>query len=413
MINKTDIVILAAGKSSRFWPLSEDSHKSMTPLLGKPILEYMLLELKKAGVLKVILVVSEPGKKYFETRKRLGISIDYIIQKEPLGQANAILAAKDKIASNNFFVLNAYQLNAAEFLKNLIDFKDEKKADLVILGKKTDNPSNYGIFALSGEKVKQIIEKPKKGEAPSNIRAAGVYLLNKDFLTFMLKQKTEEYQLETALTKFCQNNKVFTYITDKQTLTLKYPWHFLSIKDYLFKSINGSISPKANISKTAVLKNPNKIIIENEATVGDFALIEGPAYIGPGAVLGAYSILRKGSILEKGAEAQRYCDISNSIIFKNSHIHSGFVGDSVIAENCRIGADFITANRRLDRNEVNTLVKNKIVNTCLASFGTIIGANTKMGIRVSVMPGKIIGKNCSIGAGEIITKNLADNSKVL
>ncbi|MBU0618619.1 NTP transferase domain-containing protein, partial [Patescibacteria group bacterium] len=98
MINKTDIVILAAGKSSRFWPLSEDSHKSMTPLLGKPILEYMLLELKKAGVLKVILVVSEPGKKYFETRKRLGISIDYIIQKEPLGQANAILAAKDKIA---------------------------------------------------------------------------------------------------------------------------------------------------------------------------------------------------------------------------------------------------------------------------------------------------------------------------
>lgn len=417
MIGETTVVILAAGKSSRLWPLSAQTQKSTLFLLGKPILESTLSNLKKAGIARVILVISKDRKelikKYFKDGKRLGISINYAIQKEPRGQANAILAAKDKITSKNFLVLNGYQLSASEFLKDLFVFKKQKKADVVLLGKTTNQPSSYGILDLSGERVKGVVEKPEQGKEPSNIKIVGIYLLNKDFLEFMDHQPAEEYQLEAALSKFCQNKKVFTFITKKETLTLKYPWHLLSIKDYLLGIHNGQISNKAYLRKTAVIKNPEKVVIEDGAIVGEFALIEGPAYIGKGAILGAYSILRKGSILEEKAQVQRYCDISNSILFKNAHLHSGFVGDSVVGENCRIGAGFIAANRRIDRAEIKTLVKNQRVNTGLTSFGTVIGANTKMGIRISVMPGKMIGKNCFVGPGQIITKNLPDNSKIL
>lgn len=404
-------LVIAAGKSSRFWPLDNYLGKAMTNLMAKPILAYTIESLAQAGFKEIVLVVQAEAKK--EIKKIIGdgqkqkIKIDFVVQSHGLGQAQAILAAQNLLTSDEFFVFNASQVNAGLLVPGILSKRKKTKAGLVITAKKTDQPAKYGILKLKNNLAVGIVEKPAKGTEPSNLRVVGAYLFNQAFLNCLKKSKPEEYQLEKVLTEFMQTGKVAVYQTDKETLSLKYPWDLLAIKNYLLKNIKHKIDKQAYISQTALIKPP--VVIGKKALVGDFAIIEGPAYIGDKAVVGAYSCLRKKSILEKGAEIQRYTDVSNSLIFSNAHLHSGFLGDSIVGQDCRIGAGFISANKRLDRKEIYSFVKGIKTPTGLTSFGVVVGQVSKIGIRVSTMPGKLIGKNCFVKPGKIVGKNLDDN----
>jgi len=95
-------------------------------------------------------------------------------------------------------------------------------------------------------------------------------------------------------------------------------------------------------------------------------------------------------VLEEGAEIQSHTEVAHSYLSQNCHIHSGFIGNSIIGQNCRIGANFITANRRLDRGTIKFLIKDKLINTNQSYFGSLIGNNVKIGIHCGTNPGVII-----------------------
>lgn len=410
------VVIIAGGRSSRFWPLNASGNKALTPIAGEPLLAHTLKSLVKAGIKQLILVVNSQDerqiKSYFAAQKSLAAEIKYVLQPEALGQANAVLAAKSALGSvSHFLVLNAEQVNAGDFLKELVGFREKEQADVVLVGKITQEPWKYGVFQLAGKQAKGIIEKPAKGKEPSRLRVVGIYLLSQRFLDLLAGQPTEEYQLERSLTEFMKENRVMVLTREKESVSVKYPWDLLKAKDIILKFSSPKISPKAKIAASAVIKG--SVVIEEDVTVGEFALIEGPAYLGKKAVLGAYSTLRGGAVLETNVEAQRYVDIKNSLLLPGAHVHSGFVGDSVIGSDCRIGAGFISANRRLDRQEVTTLVKGEKTQTHLKSFGVVIGPRTRLGIRVSTMPGVMIGADSLIGPARVLDKNIQDNSELL
>jgi bifunctional UDP-N-acetylglucosamine pyrophosphorylase/glucosamine-1-phosphate N-acetyltransferase len=122
--------------------------------------------------------------------------------------------------------------------------------------------------------------------------------------------------------------------------------------------------------------------------------------------------VRDGTILERGVQIERYCDLKNSVIGERTHIHSGFVGDSVIGKNCRIGAGFITANKRLDRSSIGATVKAKKVDSGRVSLGALIGDNVRIGVRVSTMPGAIVGSNSNIYPGAIVKRYFESGSDI-
>jgi len=414
-IKKIPAVIMAAGKSSRFWPLNFSGNKCLTSVMGQPILAYTIRSLVTAGIKEIILVINQSEKDtfrgYFGEGQSLKVKIKYALQKKPLGQANAILSAKDYLKSApEFLVFNAEQVNAGEFLPTVINFKIEEKADLVLVGKETSQPWKYGILELKEKRVVALVEKPAQGEEPSKLRVVGIYFLNNDFLEYLGKQPVAEYQLETSLNGFMKQKQVLVLETNKETISAKYPWDLLKVKDYLLAKIPHQVSPYASVAQTAIIKPP--VIIKTGALIGEFATVEGPAYIGESAVVGAYSTLRACSSLELGAQVQRDVDVKNSLILPGAHLHSGFIGDSIIGEDCRVGADFLTANRRLDRQEIFSAVDGKKIATGLTSFGTVVGPKTRIGIRVSTMPGKLIGANCLIGPGKIVRENIDDKEEV-
>lgn len=393
---KYQAIILAGGESSRFYPFN-DIHKGFFTLGGKTIIERTVESIKKTQVAEIILVL---GKENFQEEKQICScsevlsDIKIVCQERPLGMADAVLSAQ-KFIKNDFFVINVQHFTFNDFFKDFVG-KHEVGRNIATVGlAETKNPQKYGIAVLNGEKVVGVIEKPELGKEPSNLRLVGTYLFSPRFLEELKKIKQSEYSLETALDMAGKAGEVgFVKLNDKMP-SLKYPWDILDIKNLIFEKMDFNIDPSAEICKTAIFKG-KKIYVGKNARVFDFSIIEEPAFIGDGVIVGSYSQVRGGSVLEAGAEAQRYADIKNSCIGEGTHIHSGFIGDSVIGENVRIGANFIVANRRLDRGEIKVEVKGEKVNTQKTSMGVFIGNNSQIGINVSAMPGTVMKEGACI-----------------
>ncbi len=403
---------MAGGESSRFFPFN-NIHKSFFSIAGKTILERTIESVKKLNPSEIILVL---GSKDFEKEKTICESlpvfsdVKFVREESPLGQGDAILSAKELI-KDDFFVINANQFNFHSIADSFIE-AHEKSGDSVTVGiTETDTPSKYGIVELQADKVQGVVEKPDAGKEPSNMRLVGVYLLSLDFLNKLAESPVTDYSLEFVLDKEAKNGKVGSVRVSSNLPSLKYPWDLMKLKDFILSEVGEGVDPTAVIEKTAILKGEG-IFIGEGAHIYDFALIEGPCYIGKNAVVGAYSQVRAGTILENGTEIERYCDVKNSLIGEGTHIHSGFVGDSIIGKNCRVGAGFITANKRLDRSPVSAKVKGTNVETGVSNIGVFMGDGVKVGIRVSTMPGTIIGEGSVVFPGKILKGSYGVGSKV-
>ena len=108
-------VILAAGESSRFWPLNS-KHKSLIKIMGKPLILYLIEALKKEGI-KEIIVIQGKKRDIEKELKKYGIKgVNYLIQPKPLGSGEAILRT-EKLVKDQFFVFNSERIDAKRIRK--------------------------------------------------------------------------------------------------------------------------------------------------------------------------------------------------------------------------------------------------------------------------------------------------------
>lgn len=401
-------VILAAGACSRFWPLN-DVHKSLIKIAGKPIIQHTIESLGKANIKRVI-IVQNPTKDVEQIigRKVGDIEIEYVIQDQPLGMGNALHQAKE-LLDEAFFVLNPEHFLAHEIIEELLKKQVATNAGVVLLGSETETPWLYGILSLEGDRAIDLIEKPKHGEEPSNIKVAGIYLLSKEFFEYYDRVEKHMYDYEDALRLFMKEKEARVVTIEKKLPTLKYPWHILRIANLKLRELKEQeIDKSAKIASTAIIEGP--VHIGKNTKVMEYAVIKGPVWIGDNCIVGDHALIRDYTDIEDNCIVGAHSEVTRSVIQEGVHVHSGFIGDSIIGRNCKIGAGFITANVRLDRNEVKSVVKGKKVETKLKSLGAVIGANTKVGVNVTTMPGVLIGKNCFIGPNTMVKENVEDDS---
>lgn len=407
-------IILAAGESSRFWPLNH-KHKSLFYLMGKPIIWWNLKGIEKSGIKEIIIVQSlkreiEKEIKKFNFEK---LKIKFAIQKKPLGTGNALWQAKNFLKSP-FFVLNGDILCSHEILVEMLKKIKKEKGRAILAGQKTKAPWLFGIMKLRGDKILKIVEKPEKGKEPSDIKVVGVYFLEPKYFNYYQKVKKHPFDFEDALSEYMKKNEAKVVLLqkteDKTPAFLKYPWHLFNLRDYLFENcFQEKIENRVKISKNVVLKD--KVFIGKNTIILEGSVIKGPCYIGENCFIGNHSLIREKTILEDNVKVGAFCEITRSILQEGFSCHSGFIGDSIIDKNTKIGADFLTSNVRLDRGEIFSEVKGKKINTNLKSFGTVIGKNTLIGSKVNIMPGKFIGSNCWIGPNYLISNNIRDRTK--
>lgn len=398
-------VLWAAGESSRFWPLSEGSHKSLFKLMGRPLIGWTIEGLKKAG-LEEIIIIQSPNRaiEHELNGSQHGVKLRYVIQPEPKGMGDALLRAEDFI-KDRFFALHAHHFDADHLINAMLAKADSSGAELVLAGQETNTPWEYGVLELKEDRAIGLIEKPQKGREPSRIRLIGIYLLPRNFFDALRKVRAHMYAYEDALQLFMQENDVRVVITDRETASLKYPWDLFAVSNMLMDAfLDDKISPTAQISKSAIIEG--KVHIGDNTRIYENAVIKGPCYIGDNCTIGTHALIRDYTDLEDGVLIGAHAEVARSIFQEGCTTHSGYFGDSIFGKNCKIGAGTITANVRIDRGEVKPIVKNKRVETGLKHLGTIVGDNTRIGIGAMLMPGVLIGRNCDIGPGTLVKENI-------
>ena len=171
-------IILCGGEGTRLRPITYETPKALVPVHGKPLVEHMFDLLKKYGINDIILSIGYLKEKIIAEKanwSRLGLDISFVEESKPLGTGGPLRVAKDRL-TKTFIASNGDELKNI----NIIDMYDAHKRNraLVTIALTTvDDPSQYGVARLEGERIIEFVEKPKKSEAPSNLISAGFYIM--------------------------------------------------------------------------------------------------------------------------------------------------------------------------------------------------------------------------------------------
>lgn len=407
-------VILSAGESSRFRPLSDDHHKSLIKIAGKELIRHTIESALKGGVSQIVLVHGPKEEKMFkEALKDLGKKVIYVLQPEPKGMGNALKHAKRHI-DGPFMVLNADRFDAGKYIKTMLAKAVKTKAQMVLLCAPTDKPSKFGIAEFdkkAKDKIIGIVEKPKAGTEKSNQKLVGIYYLPKNFMEYYSRVEERQYSFEDALDLCAKEGMVRAVFIDETPSSAKYAYDLLGAAKIMLAEQKRKIAKSAQIAKSAIIEGA--VHIGENTKIFEHAVIKGPAYIGANCIIGNNALIRGSSILEDNTQAGMNTEIKSSILLEGAHIHSGFIGDSVIGKNSSLGANFVTANRRIDRANVKFMIKGELVDSGLTFLGCVLGHNVKAGINASTMPGAIVGSNSIIGSGTEVKGTIESNRKII
>lgn len=122
------------------------------------------------------------------------------------------------------------------------------------------------------------------------------------------------------------------------------------------------------------------------------------------------AVVRDYTDLEDGAIVGAQSEVTRCLFQEGAHMHSGFLGDSILGRNCRVGAGTITGNLKLKRDEIASVIKGEKIMTGRKALGSIVGKDTKIGINTSLMPGVLIGSDCVVGPGSVVFENIEDHT---
>ena len=167
------VIILAGGRGKRLKPITDYVPKSLVPINNIPIIEWQLKYIKKFGINEAIICTGykqDMIKNYLDTKK-IGIKINYSIEKTPLGTGGAIKKAAKMIKDKTFFVING------DIITN-IDLKKLSKIDNSIAA--IELRTKFGILEIDeDDKITKFKEKKEISDLWMN---AGIYHLQKKIL---------------------------------------------------------------------------------------------------------------------------------------------------------------------------------------------------------------------------------------
>ncbi|MDR1993065.1 MAG: NTP transferase domain-containing protein [Nitrososphaerota archaeon] len=411
-------VLLAAGAGERLQPLTATRPKHLLKIAGKPLLQYSLEAIKHAGINEAILITHYRGEaieKYFGDGTALGLKLTYLNQPKLLGTGNATGIAEPYL-DTDFLLIYGDLLFGIETVKTVVNkFRPGKTAGVVGVVP-TAHPENYGIIEQTKEgTIKGIIEKPPANSAPSNLANTGVYVFSQGIFEKIHKTNISsrgEWELTDAITMLSKgDNPILSVELSKEDwFDVGRPEDLLDANLWALNRMEHRVLGK--IEEGAHLIGP--VTVAESARVRSGAYIEGPVFIDKEADIGPNCYIRSGTSLGRKTRVGNAVEIKNSIIMDNTHIgHLSYVGDSIIGEECNLGAGTITANLRFDGEKIKMVLKDKRVDTNRRKLGAILGDRVKTGINASFMPGVKIGANTWVGANFMVEQDIPANSIAL
>jgi UTP--glucose-1-phosphate uridylyltransferase len=240
-------VFPAAGLGTRFLPATKAQPKEMLPLVDKPIIQYGVEEAVASGIDNIILVTGR-GKNAIEDHFDVAVELEtfleargkraqleeirkisnlinfaYVRQGEPLGLGHAVLVTREFVGDEPFAVILGDDVIDAEppAMKQLMDVFERVGGPVLAVERvPQEDISNYGVIAIDDSvqlgpgvhQVRDLVEKPRREEAPSNLAIIGRYVLTPDIfgaLAATKSDRTGEIQLTNGLRELLKSRPIY------------------------------------------------------------------------------------------------------------------------------------------------------------------------------------------------------------
>ncbi len=399
-------VVLAAGKGTR---MKSDRAKVLHKVLGKPILDYVLCNLRDAGVSESVVVVGHQA----EEVKKASPGCRWVEQREQKGTGHAVQQAEAALAGyagDVFVVAGDAPLIQGRTLVRMLDEHRLNRRSATFLSACLEEPAGYGrvVREKATSRFLRLVEEVDAAPEEKQISEvnSGAYVFQAPDLFEALREVKPD------------NKKGELYLTDVLKLLLAKGKVVDAVRSTQPAEIYGINSRRDLVAATNFLRwkilerhmdagvtivDPSTTFIEEDVEIGPdtviepFTVIRRDVRIGKGCEVGPFTQLRPGTVLDDGAEIGNFVEVKKSRIGPHSKAkHLSYLGDATLGANVNIGAGTITANYD-GKNKHATVIED----------GVKTGSNT-----VLVAPVKL-GKGSMTGAGAVVVRGEVEAGAVV
>ena len=415
------VVILAAGQGTR---MRSDTHKVLHPIACRPLLMHLLDSVDRLGAEKRVVVV---GKGRDQVEKALnGRGVQIAHQVEQKGTAHAVQQAKDALASYDGAVLILYgdtPFVGAESLRRMLDRLDgDGGPGVVVLASTPDDPLKYGRIILGeGDHIAKMVEYKDATEEERAVRLCYSCMMavrSNDLFRWLDQVGNDnaagEYYLPDVVNIAAAEGRDAVVIeadpyetagvnSRPELAHLEHEWHRRRREQALQdgatlidpESVWFAADTKLGRDVTVephVVFGPG-VEIADGATIKAFSHIEG-ATIATKAVIGPFARLRPGAKIGEKAKVGNFVEVKKAVLGPGAKAnHLSYIGDADVGANANIGAGTITCNY-----------------DGFGKYNTVIGEGAFIGSNTALVAPVTVGKGAVIGAGSVITKDVAADS---
>lgn len=330
-------LILSGGRGTRLKPVTNTVAKQLLPVANRPILYYVLDQVREAGISHVGIIISPETGKFVKEAvgdgSKWNADIHYILQSEPGGLAHAVKTALPFLEDSSFLMFLGDNLVGGGITKFVHEFADTSCACLVLL-KEVSDARLFGVAEVDASgKVTRLIEKPK--EPKSNLALVGVYLFTPKIHEAIREIKPSwrgELEITDAIQWLVERGEiVHSHVLDGWWLDTGKKDDLLEanrvvLDDLLNRNIEGRVDSASQVA--------GRVEIRRGADVAN-SVIRGPVSIAEGcqirdSFVGPYTSIGAGTVIESSS-------VEHSVILENCRIYGlERLSDSIIGRNAEI-----------------------------------------------------------------------------
>ena len=370
-------VVMAGGEGSRLRPLTSSMPKPLVPVAGRPIMEHILLHLRRHQLRDVVATVQYMGasiRNYFGDGSEQGVALTYSVEDSPLGTAGSVMLARQQL-TEPFVVISGDSLTDID-LGAAARFHRERKALATIVLKPVPNPLEYGVVVVDeGGAVQRFIEKPSWGEVISDLANTGIYILDPAVFDFFRTGEVTDWSGDVFPKLLKQGEHVFGWIADGY-------WEDVGSHSAYIKANFDCLEGRVKVQLPGDRVN-DSTWIHPDAEVFAGGRVDGPALIGAGAKIRAGAWINGPAVIGAYTTVDSGVKISNSIVWDHS---------------------YIGLNSRLRGSVVCRSVTVK--NGCLLEEGSVIGSDVVIGASSTVNANVRIWPNKEVEPGAVVHESI-------
>ncbi|HEX9774809.1 MAG TPA: sugar phosphate nucleotidyltransferase [Actinomycetota bacterium] len=347
-------VIMAGGAGTRLRPLTSNQPKPMISLANRPLMEHILLLLKRHGFTDVVVTVqflASHVRNYFGSGEDLDLRLTYATEESPLGTAGSVKNAENRL-DETFLVISGDALTDIDLGKALA-FHHEKGAEATIVLSRQPNPLEYGIVVTDNDgRIERFLEKPGWGEVFTDTVNTGIYVLEPSILESIPAGEPYDFSQQVFPALLEQGAPLFGFVADGY-------WTDVGNIDAYRKAQQDALDGKVRMEIPG-FEVADRVWVGEGTVIDPAASIEGPALIGAhckieaGASIREHTVIGNDSAVKAGAFLHRATLHDNAYVGPGASIRGAVIGrnadvrgnaqieeGAVIGDNGFIGAEAV------------------------------------------------------------------------